>query len=281
MIPTPRETPASAEIARREEARLAADLFVVADTCEPILGGAMARSDPGSWTNHAVGLALDDRPIDDVEIDRLVRFYADHGVEPRVEVCPFTHGILLKGLASRGFVLHGFECLFARALSPDEHISPPAPPPAGLTIEPVDATDEAGLAAYSSAIYRTFFPPDHPGPSENDVLTMIRFLRKPGVTALRACIDGEFAGGGSVTVVGGVACITAAGVREPFRRRGIQQHLLARRIEFAARAGASLATIGSKPGAGTERNVMRLGFTLAYNRAVLVMPGEGLVPEPM
>lgn len=271
----------AAEIARMEEARLAADLFLVADRCEPILGGAMARSAPGSWTNHAVGLALNDRPIDDAEVDRLVRFYADHGVEPRVELCPSAHESLLRALSARGFVLHGFESLFARELDPSEAVAPPAPRPAGLTLEPVDTGDDRSLGAYAAAIYRTFFPADHPGPSENDVQTMLRFLRKPGTTAWRAEIDGVFAGGGSVTVAGEVACITAAGVPEPFRRRGIQQHLLAHRLMHAARAGATLATIGSKPGAATERNVARMGFSLAYNRVIVVMPGEGLVPEPM
>jgi GNAT superfamily N-acetyltransferase len=62
-----------------------------------------------------------------------------------------------------------------------------------------------------------------------------------------------------------------------FRRRGIQQALIAARLNYAAARGARLATIGSKPGAGTERNVRRMGFATAYTKPVMVRPGPGLV----
>ena len=62
-----------------------------------------------------------------------------------------------------------------------------------------------------------------------------------------------------------------------FRRRGIQQALIAARLNYAAARGARLATIGSRPGAGTERNVRRMGFATAYTKPVMVRPGPGLV----
>lgn len=61
-----------------------------------------------------------------------------------------------------------------------------------------------------------------------------------------------------------------------FRRRGIQQALIAARLNSASVRGARLATIGSKPGAETERNVRRMGFATAYTKPVMVRPGPGL-----
>jgi GNAT superfamily N-acetyltransferase len=62
-----------------------------------------------------------------------------------------------------------------------------------------------------------------------------------------------------------------------FRRRGIQQALMAARLEHAASRGARFATIGARPGIPTNRNAMRMGFRLAYTKVVLVKPGPALV----
>lgn len=35
-----------------------------------------------------------------------------------------------------------------------------------------------------------------------------------------------------------------------------------------------------KPGIATERNAVRLGFFLAYCKAIMFLPGEGLEPAP-
>ncbi|HBS28885.1 MAG TPA: hypothetical protein DEB06_05425 [Phycisphaerales bacterium] len=268
-----------AEVARLEEPRGVADLTHAADISEPILGGVMARSAPGVWTNHALGLCMD-QPADGRSLDHLVGFYADHAIEPRVEVCPMADESLLKGLASRGFVLKGFESVLARALESGDNISALVPPPGGLSFDPIDPADDAALREYCGLIYRAFFPAEHPGPSDADMGAMLRFIRRPGTIAVRAIIEGRFIGGGSVTVSGPVASLAGAAVIEPFRRRGVQQHLLAHRLRLASRAGARIATIGSKPGVATERNVLRMGFTMAYTRAILVRPGEGLVGEP-
>ena len=71
-----------------------------------------------------------------------------------------------------------------------------------------------------------------------------------------------------------------ASVRPAFRRRGIQQALIAARLDRARSLGAELASVTSHPGIPTERNAARFGFQLAYVRAVLVKRAPGLVPSP-
>ena len=64
------------------------------------------------------------------------------------------------------------------------------------------------------------------------------------------------------------------------RRKGVQQALIAARLRVLRDRGVFLATIGSRPGEGTERNVWRMGFQVAYTKVVLVKPEKGLVPTP-
>lgn len=87
--------------------------------------------------------------------------------------------------------------------------------------------------------------------------------------------------------VGAAGCQSSEGVTQMFgasvkpacRRRGIQQALIAARAEHGRTLGSRMAVIHSKPGIPTERNSARLGFQMAYVRAVLVKHGEGLVPS--
>jgi GNAT superfamily N-acetyltransferase len=85
-------------------------------------------------------------------------------------------------------------------------------------------------------------------------------------------------GAGSVEFAGELCALFGLSVLPEFRRRGIQQALIAARLNEARRRGAHLATISGRPGAATERNVMRMGFALAYTKVILVKPGPGLTP---
>ena len=55
--------------------------------------------------------------------------------------------------------------------------------------------------------------------------------------------------------------------------------LIAARLNHAGTRGVRVATIGSRPGAGTERNVRRMGFQTAYTKVMLARSGPGLVPN--
>ena len=95
-----------------------------------------------------------------------------------------------------------------------------------------------------------------------------------------AWVGGEVAGAGGCGTRAGVTSLFGTSVLARFRRRGIQQALIAVRLERALALGSDLADITSHPGIPTERNAGRLGFRLAYVRPVLVKRGPGLVPSP-
>jgi GNAT superfamily N-acetyltransferase len=274
-----------ADIARREEARQAEGVRAIADVCEPWLGGVLARSGPGAWCNAAVGAGLDaDQPeVGRDAIERMIAWYAEHGIEPRIELAPCAHPSLVRRLADAGFVVRHFENVFFRGLRAGERIATPMPSPAGLRIRAVDPSDARDVDLYARTSIAGFLPPGVE-PTEELLALARRTALDPRSVAIVAELDCVVAGAGAMEVAPpskdgvGIAALFGVTVLPDARRRGVQQQMLAWRLELAASRGASLATIGSRPGVATERNVRRMGFAVAYTKVILVRPAPGLVP---
>jgi len=264
------------DIARLEESRQAVGLRDVAGESRPIAGGIMARGAPGSWINNAVNLGLSG-PVTRAEIEELIEWHSSVGSEPRAEVAPFVDPSTLTAFADLGFVTSAFESVFFRELSETEAVRPVFDPPPGVSIIRIDPRDAEEVRAYSVAAMSGFFPPGS-GPTEVDFEISARCVRHLRTIALAARVGDRFVGAGAMEVSGQVAGLFGLSVLPEFRRQGIQQMLIAERVNLAARAGATLATIGSRPGIGTERNVRRMGFHLAYVKSIMVKRGPGLAP---
>jgi len=276
---TPRVDPNDIlNVARLEEHRLASAVTALADHAEPFpardSAGVLARGAPGTWINACFGAGLDG-PIDGQALARLVEFHAGAGIEPRIELAPFMAPETLAALAEAHFVVRGFDNILVRALDTlGAHDGRDLPD--GVTIEIVDRSDAAevdrfvrmalsGFAAASTDI------------AEPSLDSMRRAMQIPGTSAIVARCDGQLVGAAAMEVYGEVACLFGASVAPEARGRGIQRAMLERRLRIAADTGASIATIGSRPGETTERNARRLGFTLAYMRTTFVRPGPGLM----
>ncbi|MDX2133057.1 MAG: GNAT family N-acetyltransferase [Planctomycetota bacterium] len=264
------------DIALIEEQRQAAGLAAVAPESRALAGGTVARGAPGTWYNSAVGLGLGAR-VSDAEIDELIAFHESHGVEPRIEVCPFADETLARGLASRGFVVRQFEMCFFRELDPASPARPLVETPAGLEIRAVDVRRDDEVRAHTMVAVSGFMPPGQPI-AEEFLESCARALRHERTIGVGAWLDGRLVGAGAMEATPPSAGLFGLSVLAEYRRRGIQQALLAWRLNEAARRGCLIACIGSLPGAGTERNVRRMGFQLAYTKVALVRPGEGLTP---
>ncbi|MCO5167072.1 MAG: GNAT family N-acetyltransferase [Planctomycetes bacterium] len=270
------------EVARRLERRQATSTAALADETIEVAGGLASFGGVGAWLNQACAVGLDG-PVAPGEVERLVAFYAERGVEPKVILSPFVDPTLLEALGARGFFVREFETVLARDLHPGEDLSPaalsPQAPPAGLTLERVDPADAVALASYVDVSTAGFRPEGAP---PDPVLSrfVVDHVRRPGVWAVLARLDGQPIGGGALEVGEEVGALMGASVLPAARRRGVQQALIARRLELAREAGARLATIQARPGIPTERNAGRLGFRVAYTRATVAMAGPGLAPSP-
>lgn len=280
------------EIACLEEARLARVSEELCDECLRIGGGIAGRGAPGSWLNLAVGIGLEgcgegraEGPGMRAELERMIAWYAEKGIEPRMEVCPFVTPEFLESCEALAFRARAFETVFARVLGPAEEVQPPSPltiPPGspGIVIERLDPADDDAARESAQVALRGFLPPGGTI-QEEDIAIFRRSLDHPCTTTF---VAREAGGGRGIVAVGAcevrgeVAAIFGMSTLEAWRRRGIQQALLAKRITYAASQGARIATIGSRPGVATERNVMRMGFRVAYTKVVMVRPGPGLMP---
>ena len=264
-----------AEIAQLEEHRQARMLADVTPLVRPFAGGVMGFHEPGSWQNQACGVGLAG-PVGADEIAELIEFYETRGVEPRVELSPFADETLIAGLAERGFVIREFEQVLARELAADEELEAALPfgRPAGLALRLLDTADMPLVERTVEVTLRGFYPDGEIPPAMFEACVRTNLL--PNVRTILAWVDGELAAAGSINLGDGVASLMGVSTEPRFRRRGIQQALIVERLAMARAHGCVLATIGSRPGIPTERNAMRLGFSVAYTKVILVRPGLGL-----
>ncbi len=225
------------------------------------VGSGQARyAGPDSPLNRAVGLGFGGA-VGLEEVAAVEEFYRQRSAAPRIDVCPLADPSLVDVLQERGYRLERFFNILVLAL-PLANIPPP---PATLEIQAV-GPDAAEL--WLDTVSQGFAGSDLPTAAD-------RRISAPNAssangTRLLATIDGRPAGGGAMYLHDGVAEFGGASTLVEFRGRGVQTALLHERLRLASAAGCDYAIVITTPGSGSQRNVLRLGFTLAYTKAVLV-----------
>jgi GNAT superfamily N-acetyltransferase len=267
------------DIARLVERTQATAVSELARESRPLAEGWMAFDGPDSYVNKACGFGLE-RPLTEPELEEIVTFFTSRGVEPRVELSPFVAPALLEGLAQRGFVLQRFGNVLARKIPEvgDLRALLPRGWPEGIIIERVDPKDDAAAREYVE-VAESGFLEEGQALSQEFLELGLKGVRRPVQDAFVARLGREVIGAGGCESSGGVTALFGTSVKPAWRGRGIQQALIAARLERGRERGSRLACIISGPGIPTERNAARLGFEMAYSRVTLVMHGEGLLPS--
>ena len=191
----------------------------------------------GGGTSQAIGCSLD-APLSDEGIDRVKRFLRERGGRPSIDLTDQSGKESFAVVARAGMSLAHTERVYAVELS---RFAEPAPVP-GLEIEQLDPNDADQVGALVRHRVEGFAEPGE-APSVGEFEAPVR-----------------------------LASLWGAVVGEPFRRRGIQAALIARRLRQGIEEGCSVAVIECEPGIPTERNAMRLGFSLAYTRLEFKAP---------
>ncbi|MGD9688260.1 MAG: GNAT family N-acetyltransferase [Phycisphaerales bacterium] len=264
-------------LAELEEHRCALGTSEVAGESLHIAGGIASRGAPRTWVNTAVGLGMGVQVSRD-DVARLVSWYAEAGQEPQVEVTPYSHPTLIEALNAAGFRTKRFEQVMFRELRDETIVTAPLPP-AGVSIERVDPADERRVREAATVIAGAFAP-DGSGPSEEDIALFERCARHARSALFAAYAGHVCAGAGFLETLGEVAALYGLGVAAEHRRRGIQQALIAARVDLARRQGACVVTISGPPGMGTERNVRRAGFQVGYTRIIMRAPLADAQADP-
>jgi GNAT superfamily N-acetyltransferase len=275
------------QVAKINEHRQALATSELVDDRARLADGWMSFAPGVKWCNCATGAGLS-AALGDAELDALEAFYKQRGVSPTIELTTLASAELLGKLGRRGFRIEHFENVLARALAPSEDpfASIAHGLPAGLELRETDKAD-AGQVAQQAALVSAGFRLEGAEPDAADIDILERAIRHARSTSFMGFVDGQLAGACSMeicTIDGVTACsLWGTAVSKPFRRRGIQQALIARRLLHAIEHGCTLAIIESKPGIPTERNAARLGFVLSYVRFMMSKPepeSRAKTPEP-
>jgi GNAT superfamily N-acetyltransferase len=259
------------ELATLEESRQARAVAAYADISEPLAGGIICFAGPGAHCNQGVALGMSG-PVTGPEIEHFIHFYESRGFQPQLELCPYAHHSLIAGLAVRNFVIKDFETVLVR----DMTIPLDAQIPAEIKIDRVNPDDDAQLENFLKIEVDGFGVPN--------VETFRRMAKKafhfPNTFAYLASIDQIPAAGGSCELSAPCGALFGMTTLENFRNRGLQRALMITRLQAAQQSNCQYVTIGSKPDSPTGRNALRLGFQVAYTKAIMIRPAPGLLASP-
>jgi GNAT superfamily N-acetyltransferase len=261
----------------RAEARVMRDMVGVHVGSARAPTGFMCELGPGLATylrresplNKMIGFGIDE-PINDALLASVERAFHENGEPARAEISTLAVPETYAHLTARRYRLLGFENVLARSLS--HH-----PLPHDSTIRIDRVTDEATLSIYRDAEIEASAHPDDTGVVVDQLsrgtleAAVDDLLVAPGFQRYLAYRDGRVAGAASMHVHDGVAMLTGAATMPSHRRRGVQAAFLATRLGDARAAGAELAVITTAPGTRSQANVMKLGFSLIYARAILTL----------
>ena len=231
------------------------------------IGSGQARyAGPDSPLNRAVALGFAGA-VGTAEIAAVEEFYRRRNAITRIDLCPLADPSLVDALLERGYRLERFFNVLALALN----LAPPSPPvPEYLRIQPVGPESAALWIQTVAQGFAGTAPP-----TAADLRISAPNAYSANGTRLLALVEGQPAGGGAMYVHDGVAELGGASTLVPFRGRGVQTALLHERLRLASAAGCEYASVIATPGSDSQRNVLRLGFALAYTKAVLVLRDQG------
>lgn len=262
-----------ADIARLDEPLCSLANSQIAPESIAVAGGHACRAWPGSWINRADGVGFNG-PVTAGEIARLTDFYHCVGLDALVKVNPYAHESLHAHLAAAGYTTKRFENLLFRTLDPARPAASPHTLPPDIQIRVIERGDEKAVREAATLCVNVFATPERPALAA-DIELSVRSIQRADCVSLAAySADGTCIASCGVEWLGPLATLYGAVVHPDFRRRGIQQTLIAQRLNIAAQRGLTIATIGCTPGIPTEQNARALGFQLAYTRSVMIKPVE-------
>lgn len=237
-------------------AETAADLGIRVETLDEVLALIASRVDVLAL-NRVLGLGLD-QPATPEQLDRAIRLYREAGA-PQFFIQPVPGAEpaeLEQWLSARGFVHHNNWVRLVRRLD-----SLPQSP----TQWTVKRIEDAHATIFGRIAAEAFGWPPVVARLAADVVGCTDWYHY-------MVFDGaEPAGTGALFISGDGAWIGMAATRPEYRGRGVQQALIARRLQTAAEIGCKyvvVETAEQKPDkpAPSHLNMIRFGFQEQYLR---------------
>jgi hypothetical protein len=231
-------------------------------------GGVAAFVRQGSPINKIIGIGIK-QDLDEHILDEVEKLHREQNEPVRVELATLARTEVGRRLTERGYRLLGFENILGCDLNRIALKNT-----GGIQI---DRIGDSRINDWKETTITGFSSPDDSGVvADKHTHGMIRQVIEDSILIPRfdrylAFIDGKPAGGASMQLDAGVVMMTGATTLSEFRKRGIQNALLARRLFDAREKGAEFAVIVTAPGTTSQANSMKHGFELLYSRAVLAL----------
>ena len=230
-------------------------------------GGRALCAGDGSPLNKVLGLGLG-APVADGDLDAIEAFYDERGIPVQIELCPLAAPGVSARLTKRGYQLQAFENQLVRPLGTGTL------PPPGLRVTAVTPELEdvwLDVVASGFAVGDGAAAPQAPAPDSIERLraVMAGFVH-PELDRFLVRLDDEPAGAGCTYVIDRVLGITGTSTVAKFRRRGVQQAVVAHALTLGV-GRADLATASVEPGSISQRTFERCGFQVIYTRAIFVL----------
>lgn len=206
-------------------------------------------------------------PRDAEKMAAVVAWYREHGIPPRIDVCPALRSPELDAaLRALGLSPGGFPFFSRRVLAGTCDTNTDAV--RSVTVRPAEPHERAAWHAILAAVWPGLGSSKDKGKGESE--EPLPFA--PGQRRYFACVDGAPVALASLQVFEKTGYLSLAATREAFRGRGCQTALLRRRIADSAEAGCDLITALVSPDSGSQRNMQRAGLIVACDRETWLPP---------
>ncbi len=255
------------EVARRSQALTFASLRDYGRTFErlnpgdgpgvlEVAGGLAVFAGEQNPLTQVDGVGLG-QAIEESDLDKLEDFYRGRATNWELVVDPLSPQELLILASKKGYVLDHFETqMYREPTSIDMPVIP------GLEMTEVEAVNPIFMGLCMAGWLHKPEMPD-----EVDPIT--HFLAASEMPRRYiAWIDGEPAGAASMTEFEGCVALFGGTTRTQFRKRGIQQALLAQRLRDAS--PNALGLMSANAGTDSLRNARRIGFQVLFSSLVLM-----------
>lgn len=241
---------------------------------EQFAGGAAVYAGPMSPMSKMIGLGFGALP-EAGQLAPIERHFDGAGEPLQAEVSSFADPALCQLLASRGYLLAGFENVLGRPLVAEDRACPSVP---GLVIRQMAPHEDRlwlahSISGFQHADTQGVAAPELP-PAAMLEGALEGFVLAPGFLRYGAWFGDELAGVGCMRIDGTLAQLCGATTAPAWRRRGVQTALLRHRLAVASGAGCELAVMTTQLGSKSHENGCRQGFVQLLNRALMVRPPQ-------
>ncbi len=236
-------------------------VFTVADGVGVLMGH-------GLFVNRAMAIGLS-KDVTDEELTIFEQRYVTAGVQPAIEVTPATLPAVIRTLEEQGYQPQDSQQVVWMSL---ESSDPAVPENDSHLIEIVRDAD--GLSVWEATAGRAWGHTDAVRRRASDAFARTAHRAdEPGLLLARSRTDGRVLGCATLAVAQGTALLGGMSTLPDERGHGVQASLIQSRLKLATDLGASEAVSMAEPESGSERNLLRAGFTRSHRKYLWAKSG--------